>query len=321
MRPENGAGGNSPEKQVPFDSGEATEISKEVPQKFSELGIQPGSVADTAKEQVEFLATLTDEERSKAEKKLGRALDEGGVFHVRITAKDGSRPPREGLFDFSNWQKFMSKKEQKELAIRNPEKPLVQKTEISKAESKPEEGQLKTDLRYVQEFFKKQKEEERSKMTPKEIAEDDKQRKQVEETKKWLERQKKIKEGDPTAIAEEQEERKALHKRIWERSEKPRTEEAPKRIVEVKKEKEEISKELKVEREKTSDGRKDESYVSRKKQKMDEQYKEASTKIKLQEYEKVKKTMERFRTEHRIIKSEEELQQEDADLRKKFGID
>ena len=42
--------------------------------------------------------------------------------------------------------------------------------------------------------------------------------------------------------------------------------------------------------------------------------------IKQQEYEKVVKQMQRFRAEHGIKKTPEELAKEDADLRKKFGI-
>lgn len=136
MSPENISGDNTPEKQPPIDSGEITETSKEIPKSFFELGIQPGSVADTTKEQIEFLASLSDQERSKAEEKLGRPLDEGGAFRVRITAKDGSRPPREGLFEFSHFQNFLGKKEQNELSIRNPEQPTTQKTEIARAEPK-----------------------------------------------------------------------------------------------------------------------------------------------------------------------------------------
>ena len=43
--------------------------------------------------------------------------------------------------------------------------------------------------------------------------------------------------------------------------------------------------------------------------------------IKWQEYEKVKNKMERFRMEHGITKSEEELQKEDAYLKERFGIE
>lgn len=40
-----------------------------------------------------------------------------------------------------------------------------------------------------------------------------------------------------------------------------------------------------------------------------------------QEYEKVKNAAEKFRIEHGIQKSKEDLAQEDAMLRKKFGIE
>lgn len=43
--------------------------------------------------------------------------------------------------------------------------------------------------------------------------------------------------------------------------------------------------------------------------------------INRQEYEKVKKEMEKFREKHNIHKSEEELVQEDNELKKRFGID
>lgn len=43
--------------------------------------------------------------------------------------------------------------------------------------------------------------------------------------------------------------------------------------------------------------------------------------IKQQEYEKVKKAAERFKKEHGIKKSEEELEKEDKKLRKQFGLE
>jgi len=62
----------------------------------------------------------------------------------------------------------------------------------------------------------------------------------VSETRKYFERQKKIKEGDPVAIAEEQEEKRRIHEQIWgaKKAGEARAEEAkaPEKIAEAKKE-------------------------------------------------------------------------------------
>lgn len=181
---------------------EEQRISEKRPQSFAELSIQPGSTVSTTNEWVEFLAVLTEEERSKAGKKLGRPLDQGGAFRVRITTKkDGSQ--RSGIFEFPNLEKFLNEKEKYQLEITNPEQPTTQK---ETAEAK----EPKTDWSYVNELNRKQKEEERSKMTPEELAEDDKKQKQFEEGIKWAERSQRAKEGDPKAMAEEEEAKKKL---------------------------------------------------------------------------------------------------------------
>ena len=43
--------------------------------------------------------------------------------------------------------------------------------------------------------------------------------------------------------------------------------------------------------------------------------------INKEEYKKVKKEMERFRKEHGAHKSKEELEKEDSELRKQFGLE
>lgn len=99
----------------------------------------------------------------------------------------------------------------------------------------------KTDWSFVDKIAKKRKEEERSKMTPEELAEDDRKKKQAEETQKWFERSKKIEQGDPEAIAEFEEEKRQLHERIWKGSETAKAEEekTPEKIDEAKRELEE----------------------------------------------------------------------------------
>ncbi|MGH7249379.1 MAG: hypothetical protein ACREGC_00210 [Minisyncoccia bacterium] len=47
----------------------------------------------------------------------------------------------------------------------------------------------------------------------------------------------------------------------------------------------------------------------------------AKQEIARQEYEKVKQASEKFRIEHKIQISEEELKKEDADLKKRFGLE
>ncbi len=50
-------------------------------------------------------------------------------------------------------------------------------------------------------------------------------------------------------------------------------------------------------------------------------YEDTMKKIRMQQYEKFKKGRERFRNEHGIKMSEEEIEKENANARKKFGIE
>lgn len=57
------------------------------------------------------------------------------------------------------------------------------------------------------------------------------------------------------------------------------------------------------------------------KERMAQQHEKDAKTIREQEYQKVKAEMHRFRKEHDIQKTEEELVEEDRELRKKFGLE
>lgn len=93
------------------------------------------------------------------------------------------------------------------------EKPREEENKLE-----PEGSQKKTDWSRSEEILKRRDDEKRAKMSPEEIAEDDRRKERVESTHRFFERERMKKTGIPVerkrVEEEEAEEGKKLHKKI-----------------------------------------------------------------------------------------------------------
>ena len=136
----------------------------------------------------------------------------------------------------------------------------------------------------------------------------------IEETKKWAERNRRIKTGDPNAIAELEAEKKALHEKLWKGVEEAKTgeEKTPEKIEEAR---QEVGKLYNKEKGEESLDKTEQEMAS------EANFVESKKIIAQQEYEKVKKKMVKWREKYPTQKTPEELQGEDDKLKRKFGIE
>jgi hypothetical protein len=91
----------------------------------------------------------------------------------------------------------LSLKRRKTMSVENPSFENKPEPNQEQTSEKP-----KTDWSFLDDIYKKQKEEARAKMTPEEVAEDDRKTKEAEDLLKWAEMSNKRKSGNPQERAE-----------------------------------------------------------------------------------------------------------------------
>jgi len=217
-------------------------------------------------------------------------------------------------------------------------------------ENKPQLEQtgekLKTDWSYVDGILKKMDDERRAKLSPEELAEDDKKKQRVAETLRFFERQKIKKTGTPEEIKQVEEEERLER----EESERQRTELAaqqeeerrsklnPKEIAEEDKRKKQVEETLKFfdNQKKSENGTPEEKKEAQKELEagkraterlvdetiaaINEQTQRDVGALKQRTYEQIKSQTEKFRQERGLKVSEAQLKKEDQELRKRLGL-
>ncbi len=217
-------------------------------------------------------------------------------------------------------------------------------------EPKQEQGQSvekpKTDWSRVDEIYKKMDDEKRAKMTPEELAEDDRKKEQAKSLLRWAERQRIKKSGTPEQIKEVEEEERVekenakkeagelAAKKEEERREnmtpEERTEEDAnrKRVKDTLRhfenlrkvesgtpeEKKQAKKELDAGKEKTQ------KLVDRMVAESNEQLQKDLETIKQQTYDEIRGRTEEHRRKYGIEVSAAELKREDQELKKRLGM-